>query len=102
MSGVDPQGTHFMNRRALLKSAAGAGALAAASGLATPAGSQRAAAGVLRLVPHAGVADFDPIWSSAHIARHARPFVWDTPLGVDAEPARQRQIGGTEGGSADR
>ena len=101
MSGVDPQGTHFMNRRALLKSAAGAGALAAASGLATPAVSQRAAARVLRLVPHADVANFDPIWSSAYIARNAGLLVWDTLYGVDAKLEVQRQMVETEEVSAD-
>src|SRR6266404_4122126 len=101
MSGVDPQGTHFMNRRALLKSAAGAGALAAASGLATPAVSQRAAARVLRLVPHADVANFDPIWSSAYIARNAGLLVWDTLYGVDAKLEVQRQMVEAEEVSAD-
>jgi peptide/nickel transport system substrate-binding protein len=42
-----------MDRRAFLKSATGAGALAAMGGLATPAISQRASARALRLVPHA-------------------------------------------------
>jgi peptide/nickel transport system substrate-binding protein len=90
-----------MNRRALLKSAAGAGALAAASGLATPAVSQRAAARVLRLVPHADVANFDPIWSSAYIARNAGLLVWDTLYGVDAKLEVQRQMVEAEEVSAD-
>jgi peptide/nickel transport system substrate-binding protein len=42
-----------MDRRTFLKSAVGASALAAASGLARPAISQRAAARALRLVPSA-------------------------------------------------
>ena len=54
----------------LLKSAVGAGALAA-DGLATPAICQRAAARTLRLVPFADLANFDPIWSDAYIARNA-------------------------------
>src|SRR5258705_12284377 len=99
MSGVDPQGTHFMNRRALLKSAAGAGALAAASGLATPAGSQRAPARVLRLVPHAGGAEFDPVWASAHIPRKPRPFGLGTPLWRDAKPQVQGPKGQGRGGA---
>jgi peptide/nickel transport system substrate-binding protein len=44
-----------MDLRTFLKTAAGAGAVTAAGGLATPAISQRAAARALRLVPHATV-----------------------------------------------
>ena len=90
-----------MNRRAFLKSAAGAGALAAAGALATPAVSQRAATRVLRLVPHADVANFDPIWSSAYIARNAGLLVWDTLYGVDAKLEVQRQMVEAEEVSAD-
>src|SRR5262245_35827350 len=83
---------HFMNRRAFLKSAARAGALAAAGGLSTPAVSQRAGARVLRLVPHADLANFDPIWSSAYIARNAGLLVWDMLYGMDATLKVQRQM----------
>src|SRR5436309_8622931 len=92
---------HVMNRRAFLKSAAGAGALASAGALATPALSQRAAARVLRLVPHADVANFDPIWSSAYIARNAGLLVWDTLYGVDARLEVQGQMVEAEEVSAD-
>src|SRR5215468_241700 len=80
-----------MDRRTFLKTAAGAGALAAAGGLPTPAISQRTAARALRLVPHADLANFDPIWSSAYIARNAGLLVWDMLYGVDAglQPRRQ-------------
>ena len=81
-----------MKRRAFLKSLAGAGALTAAGGFAVPAVSQRAAARVLRLVPHADVANFDPIWSSAYIARNAGLLVWDMLYGVDATLKVQRQM----------
>src|SRR5258708_2121162 len=64
-----------MDRRTFLKSAVGAGALATAGGFATPAISQRAAAQALRLVPHADLANFDPVWSNAYIARNAGLFV---------------------------
>jgi peptide/nickel transport system substrate-binding protein len=53
-----------MDRRAFLKSVGGSGALIATCGLATPAISQRAAARTLRLVPHADVSNFDPIWTT--------------------------------------
>ena len=80
-----------MDRRAFLKSAAGAGILGA-SGLATPAISQRATAGVVRLVPHADLANFDPIWTTAYIARNAGLLVWDTLYGVDGKLKVQRQM----------
>src|SRR6266487_5474807 len=83
---------HFMNRRAFLKSVARAGVLTAAGGLAAPAISQRAAARALRLVPHADVANFDPIWSSAYIARNAGLLVWDMLYGMDANLKVQRQM----------
>jgi peptide/nickel transport system substrate-binding protein len=67
------------------------GALAAA-GLPTPAISQRAAARTVRLVPHADLANFDPIWSTAYIARNAGLLVWDTLYGIDAKLTPQRQM----------
>jgi peptide/nickel transport system substrate-binding protein len=90
-----------MDRRAFLKTAAGGGALVASGGLATPAISQRAAARSLRLVPHADLANFDPIWSSAYIARNAGLLVWDTLYGVDAKLQPQRQMVETEEVSPD-
>src|SRR5262245_23716917 len=81
-----------MDRRTFLKTAAGAGAVLAAGGFATPAISQRAAARALRLVPHADVANFDPIWSSAYIARNAGLLVWDMLYGMDAKLQVQRQM----------
>jgi peptide/nickel transport system substrate-binding protein len=81
-----------MDRRAFLKSFAGAGTLAAAGGLATPAISQRAAARTVRLVPHADLANFDPIWTSSYIARNAGLLVWDTLYGMDANLSVQRQM----------
>jgi len=81
-----------MDRRALLKSFAGAGTMAAADGLATPAISQRAAARTVRFVPHADLANFDPIWTSVYIARNAGMLVWDTLYGVDSKLEVQRQM----------
>src|SRR5215470_12505740 len=82
-----------MDRRTFLKSAVGAGALATAGGgLATPAISQRTSAQALRLVPHADLANFDPIWTPAYIARNAALLVWDTLYGVDAKLQPQRQM----------
>src|SRR5689334_11336783 len=81
-----------MDRRAFLKSLTGASTAAAAGRLATPAISQGAAARAVRLVPHADLANFDPIWTTAYIARNAGMLVWDTLYGVDAKLQVQRQM----------
>jgi peptide/nickel transport system substrate-binding protein len=90
-----------MNRRAFLKAAAGAGALAAGSGPAAPAVAQRADGRTLRLVPHADLANFDPIANSAYIARNAGILVWDTLYGVDSSLQPRRQMVESEEVSAD-
>src|SRR5437879_13020670 len=72
-----------MDRRTFLKSAAGAGALAATGGLSTPAISQRAAARTLRFVPQSDLANFDPIWTTQYVVRNASAMVWDTLYGFD-------------------
>src|SRR5215470_2349589 len=92
---------HPMDRRTFLKSAARVSAFAAASGLTTPAISQRAAAKAVRLVPHADLANFDPIWTPAYIARNAGVLVWDMLYGVDAKLKPQRQMVEAEEVSAD-
>src|SRR5215475_5288198 len=89
-----------MDRRAFLKSAVGAGALAKAGGLATPAISQRAAARTLRLVPHADLANFDPV-GSIYIARNAGLLVWDMLYGIDNTLMPRRQMVEAEEMSAD-
>jgi peptide/nickel transport system substrate-binding protein len=91
-----------MDRRAFLKSVAATGAMTATAGLATPAISQRAAARAVRLVPHADVANFDPIWTSAYIARNAGLLVWDTLYGMDAKLQPQRQMIEAEQVSSDK
>ncbi len=90
-----------MDRRTFLKNAAGAGALTATSGLATPAISQRAAARALRFVPEADLANFDPIWGTDAIVRNASAMVWDTLYGVDDKLVPQRQMVEAEEASAD-
>jgi peptide/nickel transport system substrate-binding protein len=87
-----------MDRRAFLKSA---GALAATGGLSTPAISQRAAARTLRFVPQIDLSNFDPIWSTAYVARNAGFLVWDTLYGIDDKLRSQRQMVETEEVSAD-
>jgi len=74
-----------MDRRTFLKSAVGAGAAAAAGGLATPAISQRLAARTLRFVPQADLANFDPVWSTTDVVRNASALVWDRLYGMDCQ-----------------
>jgi peptide/nickel transport system substrate-binding protein len=81
-----------MDRRAFLKTAAGAGAAIATNGISRPAISQRASARALRLVPHADLANFDPIWTTAYIARNAGLLIWDMLYGVDNKLQPQRQM----------
>jgi peptide/nickel transport system substrate-binding protein len=90
-----------MDRRSFLKTAAGAGALTATGGFATPAISQRAAARALRFVPHADLANFDPIWTNAYIARNSGVLVWDMLYGVDATLQPRRQMVEAEDVSSD-
>jgi peptide/nickel transport system substrate-binding protein len=90
-----------MDRRAFLKSTVGLAALGAVGSFATPAISQRVAARAVRLAPHADLANFDPIWTAAYIARNAAVLVWDMLYGVDANLKPQRQMVEAEEVSAD-
>jgi peptide/nickel transport system substrate-binding protein len=90
-----------MNRRTFLKNAARAAALTATGGFATPVLSQRAAARTLRLVPQSDVANFDPIWNTAYVARNAGLLVWDMLYGIDSNLAVQRQMVEAEEVSSD-
>src|SRR5215471_8882233 len=89
-----------MDRRAFLKTAAGAGALTATGALSTPAISQRAVARTLRFVPQADLANLDPIFGAA-VVRNASAMVWDTLYGLDDKLAPQRQMVEAEEVSAD-
>jgi peptide/nickel transport system substrate-binding protein len=81
-----------MRRRVFLKSIVGAGALAAAGGLATPAVSQRIAERTLRFVPQADLSNFDPVWTTTIVVRNASALVWDMLYGIDDELTPQRQM----------
>lgn len=81
-----------MDRRTFLKSATGAGVMAASGGLAMPALSQGAAAKTLRFVPQANLANFDPIWGTQYVVRNAAALVWDTLYGIDSKFQPQRQM----------
>src|SRR5215470_15918267 len=89
---------YIMDRRTFLKTATGA---LTTGCLATPAISQRAAARAVRLVPHADVANFDPVWTTAYIARNAGVLIWDMLYGVDDKLRPQRQMVESEEVSAD-
>src|SRR6266571_5538743 len=90
-----------MDRRTFIKAAAGVGVLTAAGGVAAPAIAQRAGARVLRFVPQADLANFDPIWNTQYVVRNAAALVWDTPYGVDDKLQPQRQMVEAEEVSAD-
>lgn len=75
-----------MERRSLLASLVALGG----SAWPRPASAQRAR--VLRFVPHADLANFDPITNVAYIARNAGMLVWDTLYGVDATLTPRRQM----------
>jgi peptide/nickel transport system substrate-binding protein len=90
-----------MDRRAFLKTAAGAGATAAVGGLATPAISQRAAVRALRFVPQADLANFDPHWAFGYVVRNGAALVWDMLYGLDDKLAPQRQMVESEEMSSD-
>jgi hypothetical protein len=96
-TGQPNDGAGIMDRRAFLKSVAGAGAFTAA----TPAISQRVTARTLRFVPGADLATFDPIWTTAFIARNASALVFDTLYGVNDKLQPQRQMVEAEEVSAD-
>ena len=71
----------------------------AMTGLAAPALAQ--AARPLRFVPHADLANFDPIWGTQYVVRNAGMLVWDTLYGVDSAMRPQRQMVEAEEVSAD-
>ena len=88
-----------IDRRTFIKSTAGAGAFAATGGLAAPAIAQ--AARVLKFVPQANLANFDPIWGTQYVVRNASQLVWDTLYGMDSKLQAQRQMVEGEEVSAD-
>ena len=90
-----------MDRRTFLRTAGGAGAIAAAGGLASPAISQGAVARTLRFVPQADLANFDPIWTTAYLVRNAGVLVWDMLYGIDHSLQPRRQMIETEEVSPD-
>src|SRR5512146_2734626 len=88
-----------MDRRALLKGIAAAGTVAATGKLAAPAVAQ--GANVLKFVPQANLANFDPIWGTQYVVRNASQLVWDTLYGMDSKLQAKRQMVESEEVSAD-
>ena len=87
------------NRRSLLKGAAGLG-LAASGMVSAPAFSQ-ASSRILKFVPQANLANFDPIWGTQYVVRNAASLVWDTLYGVDDKLQPKRQMVESEEVSSD-
>ena len=81
-----------MDRRTFLKSAGTAALVASTGSLSAPALSQGANAKVLRFVPQANLANFDPIWGTQYVVRNAAALVWDTLYGVDENLVPRRQM----------
>ncbi len=77
-----------MDRRTFLKASAALGL--AAPQIAMPAVAQGAK--VLRFVPQANLANFDPVWGTQYVVRNAGVLVWDTLYGVDEQLKPQRQM----------
>jgi len=90
-----------MDRRSFLQAIAGAGAVSALGMPATPSRAQPGSNRVLRFIPQADLANFDPIWTTAYVVRNAGMLVWDTLYGLDEKLQIQRQMVEAEETSAD-
>lgn len=88
-----------ITRRTVLKGAAATAGLTALGSFPMPAVAQ--AASVLKFVPQANLANFDPIWGTQYVVRNASQLVWDTLYGVDATLTPKRQMVESEEVSAD-
>ena len=66
-------------------------------GLAAPAIAQGAAK-VLKFVPQANLANFDPIWGTQYVVRNASQLVWDTLYGINSKLEPKRADGRERGG----
>ena len=84
-----------MDRRIVIKGLSAAGALATAGQFPAPAVGQPSQ--VLKFVPQANLANFDPIWGTQYVVRNASQLVWDTLYGMDSADLLKK-IGMTVGG----
>ena len=87
----------MLDRRRFLGAATGAAL--ASPGLAAPALAQPSK--VLRFVPQANLANFDPVWTTQYVVRNAGVLVWDLLYGIDSQLQPQRQMVESEEVSAD-
>jgi peptide/nickel transport system substrate-binding protein len=79
-----------MKRRDLLKSA-----FAGATAIAAPQILRAEARQTISFVPHADLASFDPVWTTADVTRNFALAVYDTLYGYDAEyKARPQMVEG--------
>lgn len=86
-----------MKRRQLLTAATTGAALAAMPPLARPSIAQPANSRVLRFVPHADLANPDPVWSTALVVSMHSYLVWDRLYGLDESfIPRPQMVGGEE------
>ena len=88
-----------MDRRKVLKGTVATGTLIAAGGLSMPAIAQPAK--VLKFVPQANLANFDPIWGTQYVVRNASQLVWDTLYGLNSKLEPKRQMAEGEEVSSD-
>ncbi len=58
-------------------------------------------ASVLKFVPQANLANFDPIWGTQYVVRNASQLVWDTLYGMDSTLTPRRQMVESEEVSGD-
>lgn len=66
--------------------------LAAGAALAIPSIGRGAVASVLKFVPQADLANPDPIWTTATVARNHGYMVWDTLYGIDMQMVSHPQM----------
>ena len=66
-------------------------ALASGFGVVTPAAAQDGNK-TLRIVPHAGLAILDPIWTTQYMTRNHGYMIYDTLFGTDAQGTVQPQM----------
>jgi peptide/nickel transport system substrate-binding protein len=89
-----------MKRRTVLQGLGAAGAATTLGAFPMPALAQSNPK-VLRFVPHANLANFDPIWGTQYVVRNAAVLVWDTLYGIDSKFQPKRQMAAGEEVSAD-
>jgi peptide/nickel transport system substrate-binding protein len=76
-----------MNRRRFLQQT-----VLGAAALAAPKAVRAEGAATIAFVPHADLASFDPVWTTADITRNFSLAVYDTLYGYDAQFATQPQM----------